>query len=34
MKTVNEKFTEHEFEKLLRAKGEKNWHDFILELVK
>ena len=31
MKTINEKFTDGEFEQLQLAKGEKSWHDFILE---
>jgi predicted CopG family antitoxin len=34
MKTINETFTDEEFQKLQALKGEKNWHDFILELVK
>jgi predicted CopG family antitoxin len=31
MKTLNEKFTDEEYEKLKTAKGTKSWHDFILE---
>lgn len=34
MRTLNETFTEEEFEKLRSAKGDKTWHDFIMELVK
>lgn len=33
MKTLNETFSEPEFEKLQKKKGKKSWHDFILELV-
>lgn len=31
MKTINETFTDEEFERLVKAKGDKTWHDFILE---
>jgi len=34
MKTINVHFEDKEFKKLLKAKGNKSWHDFILELVK
>ena len=34
MKTINETFTDEEFEALLKAKGEKTWRDFILTLLK
>jgi hypothetical protein len=30
MKTINETFTDEEFEILLKRKGKKSWHDFIL----
>ncbi len=33
MKTVNETFTEEEYEKLLEVKQKLTWHDFILELI-
>lgn len=33
MRTINETFTEDEFEKLQLKKGKKSWHDFIMELV-
>jgi len=35
MKTINEKFTDEEYNKLLKAKkkAELNWHDFILLLI-
>lgn len=33
MKRINETFTEEEFEALLKAKKEKNWHDFIMSLA-
>lgn len=33
MKTLNQTFTDDEYEKLLEEKGKKNWHQFILELV-
>ncbi|MEX1384453.1 hypothetical protein [Lutibacter sp.] len=31
MKTINEKFTDEEFEKMQKVKGSQNWHDFILQ---
>jgi len=34
MKTINETFTDEEFEQLKASKGNKNWHDFIMELTK
>ena len=34
MKTINETFTDEEFERLKKAKGDKSWHDFILGLAK
>jgi len=34
MRQINETFTDDEFFNLVRAKGKKTWHDFILELVK
>jgi len=33
MKTINETFTDEEFRKLQTAKGEKNWHDFVMRLA-
>jgi len=33
MKTINEKFTDEEFEALEKSKGEMNWHDFIMSLA-
>lgn len=35
MKTLNEKFTDEEYDKLTKAKDNSglNWHDFILTLV-
>jgi hypothetical protein len=30
MKTLNESFTNQEFESLKQSKGKLNWHDFIL----
>jgi len=33
MKRINETFTDEEFEALIKAKKEKNWHDFIMSLV-
>ena len=33
MKSINEKFTDTEYKKLLKAKGSVNWHDFILSLT-
>jgi len=34
MRTINETFTEEEFQKLQAVKGEKTWRDLILELTK
>ena len=34
MRRINETFTCEEFDRLLKAKGKKTWHDFILELAK
>jgi predicted CopG family antitoxin len=34
MKTINETFTDEEFQSLLKTKGSLNWHDFILTLIK
>ena len=31
VKAINERFTPEEFSELLKAKGSKAWHDFILE---
>jgi len=31
MKTINETFTNKEFDKLKKKKGKMSWHDFILE---
>jgi len=33
MKSIYETFTDSEFKKLIRAKGNTNWHDFIMELA-
>ena len=33
MKTINETFTDKEFQKLQTVKGEKSWHDFMIELA-
>lgn len=33
MKTLNVPFDDNEYEKLNKIKGEKSWHDFILELI-
>lgn len=33
MKTVNVVFEDKEFEALVKTKGTKSWHDFILTLV-
>jgi len=32
MKHLRETFTDEEFQLLLKAKGKKNWHDFIMTL--
>lgn len=34
MKTINVTFEDSSFEKLEQSKGEMNWHDFIMLLVK
>ena len=34
MKTLNETFTDEEFERLQRKKGDISWHDFIMKLCK
>jgi len=34
MRTINETFTDEEYDQLNKAKGEKTWHDFIMEAVK
>jgi len=34
MKRINEIFTKEEHRLLIKAKGELNWHDFIMKLVK
>ncbi len=34
MKRITETFTDAEFQRLKKVKGKKNWHNFILELVK
>ncbi len=33
MKSINETFTDEEFQKLQSVKGQKNWHDFILSIA-
>lgn len=33
MKTINETFTDEEYKKLVKLKGKKTWHDFILKLT-
>jgi len=33
MKTINETFSDEEFEMLRKKKGDLSWHDFILSLV-
>lgn len=33
MKSVNVVFEDEEFEALLKVKGTKSWHDFILRLI-
>lgn len=33
MKTLNETFTDQEYEALKQAKGKQTWHDFIMELT-
>jgi len=34
MKTINETFTEEEFQKLQSVKGQESWHNFIMKLAK
>jgi hypothetical protein len=34
MKTINETFTDEEIERLKIAKGNRSWHDFIMDLAK
>ena len=34
MKTINVTFEDEEIEQLEAKKGEMNWHDFILKLIK
>ena len=34
IKKISESFTEEEFERLKKVKGDKSWHDFIMELAK
>jgi len=34
IKKISESFTEEEFTRLKKAKGNKSWHDFIMELGK
>jgi hypothetical protein len=34
VRTIHEIFTEKEFEELKAVKGNKTWHDFIMELAK
>jgi predicted CopG family antitoxin len=33
MKTINVPFEDKEHKKLMKMKGEKSWHDFILEMA-
>jgi predicted CopG family antitoxin len=33
MKTINETFTDEEYEMLLRYKGSLTWHDFIMKII-
>jgi len=33
VRTINEVFTEEEFQQLQAVKGKKTWHDFIMELA-
>jgi hypothetical protein len=33
MRSINETFTDEEFNKLLQKKGKINWHDFIIKLL-
>ena len=34
MKTINEPFEDKEFTQLLKRKGDKSWHDFIMGIDK
>jgi predicted CopG family antitoxin len=34
LRTINETFTDEEFQKLQTVKGQKSWHDFIMRLAK
>lgn len=34
MKTINETFEDEEYKKLIKAKGDLNWREFILQLTK
>lgn len=34
MKWINVAFENEEMEKLMKAKGDQSWHDFIMKLVK
>lgn len=34
IKKISESFTEKEFEQLKKAKGDKSWHNFIMQLAK
>jgi hypothetical protein len=33
MKTLNETFTDYEFQRLNKVKGSLSWHDLIMKLV-
>lgn len=33
IKKISESFTEDEFKRLKKVKGNKSWHDFIMELA-
>ena len=33
MKTINEKFTDEEFELLKKSKGDISWHDWIMSFA-
>jgi len=34
MKTINVTFEDEEYERLVKKKGDKSWHNFIMEIVK
>ena len=34
MKTINVTFEDEEFEQIEKAKGEMNWHDFVMQIKK